>query len=54
MVAGGEEEWEGMVKGFGMGMYTLQCLKWINNKDLTIQHMKLCSMLCGSLDGRAF
>ena len=35
-----------------MGMYTLQCLKWINNKDLTIQHMKLCSMLCGSLNGK--
>ena len=34
MVAGGEEEWEGMVKGFGMGVYTLLYLTWMTNKGL--------------------
>ena len=42
MVAGGR-----IVKEFGMDMYTLLYLKWI------IQwNMELCSVLCGSLDGR--
>ena len=52
MVARGEEQADGIAKEFGMDMYTLQYLKWINNKDFTIQHMKLCSMLCGSLNGK--
>ena len=25
-----------------------------NQQDPTVQHMELCSMLCGSLDGRKF
>ena len=33
---------------FGMDMYILLYLKWVTNKDLR----KLCSILCGSLDGR--
>ena len=33
-------------------MYTLLHLKWITNKDLSTAHWELCSMLCGSLDGR--
>ena len=32
---GGDEGWmEGIVKEFGMDMYTLLYLKWITNKDL--------------------
>ena len=34
----------GIVREFGMIMYTLLYLKWITN-------MELCSTLCGSLDG---
>ena len=51
------EGWEeGIVRGL-----TLLYLKWITNKDLHtvhtyiqtyIQHMELCSMLCGSLDAK--
>ena len=45
-----EMEWgEGAVRAFGMDMYTLQCLKWITNKDLLLEFY---SMLCGSLDKR--
>ena len=51
-VKGGVEGWrEGTVREFGIGMYTLLYLKQINNKDL-LEHMELCSMSCGSLDGR--
>ena len=42
---------EGIVKEFGMDMYTLLYLKWITNKDLLDSPCN-CSMLCGSLDGR--
>ena len=38
--------------GCQMEMYTLLYLKCLTNKDLTLQHMGLCLMLCGSLDGR--
>ena len=41
----------GIIRELGRDMYTLLYLKWITNKDL-IQHRGLCSMLCGSLDGR--
>ena len=41
---------EGIVREFGMDMYTLLRLKWITN--MWVQHMELCSMLCGNLDGR--
>ena len=39
---------------FGMDMYILLYLEWITNKDLLYSawNMELCSMLCGSLDGR--
>ena len=35
-----------------MDRYTLLYFKWITNKDPTIEPRGLCSMLCGSLDGR--
>jgi len=45
-----EGKGEGIVREFGMDMYTALCLKWITNRDL------LCSTgnsaQCGSLDGR--
>ena len=43
---------EGIVRQFEMVMDTLLYLKWITNKDLTVEHKELCSGLCGSLDGR--
>ena len=33
-------------------MHILLYLKWITSKDLLIWHMKLYSILCGSLDGK--
>ena len=38
----GEGWGEGIVRKFGINMYTLLYLKWITNED------SLCSMLCGS------
>ena len=36
-----------------MDMYTLLAVfKMDNQQGSTVQHMELCSMLCGSLDGR--
>ena len=40
----------GILREFGMDMYTLLYLKWITNKSLV--YLEFCSMLCGSLDGR--
>ena len=34
MVAGGKDSGEGIVREFGMDMYTALYLKWITNKDL--------------------
>jgi len=34
MGAGGEEREEGIIREFGMDIYTLLYLKWIINKDL--------------------
>ena len=34
MVASGEGHGEGIVREFGIDMYTLLYLKWITNKDL--------------------
>ena len=53
-VGGGQE---GIVREFGMDMYTLLYLKWITNKDLLVLgtywfHREPCSILCDSLDGR--
>ena len=42
---------EGIVREFGMDMYTLLYLKWITNKVLLYSTGNL-SMLCDSLDGR--
>ena len=51
MVMGGKLG-EGIVGEFGMGRNKLLYLKWVTNKNLTVQHKGLCSMLCGSLDER--
>ena len=46
-----EEGWgEGIVREFGIDMYTLLYLKWITNKDLLFSSRELCSMSCGNLD----
>ena len=43
-----KEGWgEGIVRQFGMDMYTLLYFKWISNKDL-----QFCSVFRGILDGR--
>ena len=42
----------GIIREFGMDVYTLLCLKQITSKRLTLWHRELCSVLCGSLDGR--
>ena len=39
----------GIVGELGMDIYTQLYLKWITNNDL---YNEVCSMLCGSLDGR--
>ena len=51
MVASGEEWRERIAREFGMDMCTLLYLKH-NQQGPTVQHRELCSMLCGSLDGR--
>ena len=48
----GRMGWEGIVRVFGMGMYTLLYFKLDNQQGPTAQHMELCSMLRGSLLGR--
>ena len=50
MVTKREVPGEGIVMKFAMDIYTLPYLKWITSKDLL--YRELCSMLCGSLDGR--
>ena len=44
---------EGIVREFGMAMYTLLYLKWKTNKDLLYStgNSAGCSV-CGSLDGK--
>ena len=42
---------EGIVKQFGMDMYTLLYLKWVTSEDL-LYSTGNCLMLCGSLDAR--
>ena len=39
-----------MVREFGVYMCTLLYLQWVTNKVL--EHRELCSVSCGSLDGR--
>ena len=41
--------WGGTVREFGIDMYTLL----YNQQGPTVEHRELCSVLCGSLDGRA-
>ena len=42
----------GIVRESGIYMHTLLCLTWRTSKDLLASPGELCSMLCGSLDGR--
>ena len=42
---------EGIVREFGMDMYTLLFFKMDNQQRPTVEHTELCSMLCSSLDG---
>ena len=44
----GEGRGEGRVRECGINTYTLLYLRWIT----TVQHMELCSMSRGRLDGR--
>ena len=44
-VPGGREWREGIVREFGMDMYTLLYLKWIANKDLLIAHGTLLNIM---------
>ena len=47
-----DEEWrEGVVREFDTNIYTLLYLKCITGKSYCIAQ-GLCSMLCGSLDGK--
>ena len=40
------EGWgDGIVREFGMGTYTLLCLKWITNKDLCIAQGTLLNIM---------
>ena len=43
---------EGIVRDFGMDMYTLLYFKMDHQQGPTVWHRELCSMLCGSLDSR--
>ena len=43
--------WEGIVREFGMDMYTLLYLKWITKKDLLYRTWN-SAQCCGSLDKR--
>ena len=46
MVAGGERWREGIVREYGMDMYTLLYLKWITNKDLLHSTRTLLGVMC--------
>ena len=52
MVARGEGWRGGIVREFGIDMYTLPYLKWITNKNLLYSTGKLCSILCNNLNGK--
>ena len=44
---------EGVVRNYRISTYTLLYLTWITNRlHPTVYYRKLCSILCGSLDGR--
>ena len=46
------EGWEeGIIREFGMDMYTLIYLKWITNKDLLYNTGNSAQPLCVSLNG---
>ena len=47
-----EECGEEIVRKFRIDIYTLLYLKWITRQDPTVDHRELCSLLCGSLDGK--
>ena len=43
---------KGIVREYGIDMYTLLYLKWINNKNLLDSILELYPIFCGILDGR--
>ena len=50
MVATGEGCGTGIVRGFGMDMYTL-LFKMDKQQGCTVSHRELCLVLCGNIDG---
>ena len=49
---GGTEKGMGLVREFGAGCVHTAIFKMENQQGPTVYYTKLCSMLCGSLDGR--
>ena len=52
MVAGGRMRGEGIVREFGMVVYTLLCFTWITQKVLLYSTWDSAPCYVGSLDGR--
>ena len=50
----GKDEGEGIVREFGMHMYTLLCLKWITNKDLLYSSWNSVQRYVAAWMGREF
>ena len=48
----GEGLGEGIVREFGINMYTVLYLKCITNKDLLYNTGNYCSILCNNLNGK--
>ena len=46
--------WKGIVRKFGMDMYTLLCLKWVTNKDLLYSTGKSAPCYVAVWVGREF
>ena len=54
MVASGEGHGEGIVREFGIDMYTLLYLKWITNKDLLYSTRNSAQCYMAAWMGREF
>ena len=52
MDARGEKNGKGIIREFGIDVYTILYLKRIINKDPLCITGEFCSVLCGNLDGR--
>ena len=53
MVTSWERQWVGTGREFGIDVHTA-IFKMGSQQAPTLQHMELCSVLCGSWDARAF